>query len=362
VEAREASIARRNEIVTRSWYVCTLPASSGCRTLTVEMRKLMVTVATAGAAMTLLACNQTGLGESPRATFSQLACLDANGDMRVNGADAADASKVPDFNADRRHDGEDAAFLQGIDIRLDPQRAKDACDKKSDTGPEYAVAHGYFDPAKVSCDAADARAVLLVGVGGGVVNIKDKADAAGIRQIIDALQKKLDGEGVQTIAVLAGPAMVGAENVHAGMEDWMTHAVEVYVDRYSCLRAILVGHSHGAVTTDVVAARLEGRYADRIIADVALDRTTVLYIGDTQTRPVHAHVINVYQTNDKTFGGAPYDAPNVDNWDASGELGPKNGDKGGALQPVTHTTIDNSKSVRDGIVSRVLRAAALPSN
>jgi hypothetical protein len=317
--------------------------------------KLPPLAAGIAAALMLIACNVSGLSNQPRATFSQLGCLDTNGDHRLNAADAASPSSVPDFDGDRRHDANDAAFLQGIDIPLDPVREQDACSRGSNRVPEYLVAHGYFEPAKVSCAKPDARAVLLVGVAGGVVNLKDKEDAAGVRSMVDALQKAYDGRGVQTIAVLAGPAIAGAVNVHSGMEEWMAHAVQVYLDRYPCIRVVLLGHSHGAITADVVASRLEGRYAGRIIDVVDVDRVEVLYIGDLRSRPRVAPVFNIYQTTSGDLNGAPYDAPNAENWDASKELGPHDGAKGGKLEPVNHTTIDNSTSVRDRIVAEVLR-------
>ena len=70
----------------------------------------------------LTACNVSGISNQPRATFSQLGCLDANNDHRLNAQDAIDPSKVPDFNADFAHDADDAAFLRGIDIPLDPEK------------------------------------------------------------------------------------------------------------------------------------------------------------------------------------------------------------------------------------------------
>ncbi len=243
-------------------------------------RALFVTLALASLAFA--ACNQTGLSNAPRATFSQLACLDRNGDHRLNASDAADVAQVPDYNADFRHDARDAAFLQGIDIPLDPQKQADACAKGSNTAPEYAVAHGYLSSSNVNCDDG-AKAALIVGIGGGVVNVKDKDNAAGIRSIVDGLQSAYDDRDVQTIAVLSGPAIVGAENAHSAMETWLTHATQVYLDRYPCLRVLLVGHSHGAVSADVVASHLEGEYADRIIEVVDVDRVDALYDGDTKS-------------------------------------------------------------------------------
>jgi hypothetical protein len=301
-------------------------------------------------AFALVACNVTGLSHAPRATFSQLACLDVNGDHRLNGGDVADPSEAPDFNGDRAHDAQDAAFLQGVDIALDPQRQEQACGEGSKREPEYAVAHGYFEPSDVTCDN-DRRAVLLVGVGGGVVNLKDREDAAGVRSMIDGIQRAYDGEGVQTIAVLAGPAVAGGANIHTAMEQWLTHAVQVYLERYPCLRVLLLGHSHGAVTADVVGAALEGRYADRMIEVVDVDRVTTLYTGDTRSRPSRVHVLNIYEHNGGPLQGAAYDSANATNWDASDQQAPSNGDRGGALATVNHTTIDNSAAVKAVIVA-----------
>lgn len=309
-------------------------------------------LALAGCGLIAIACNTSGLSSAPRATFAQLACLDINGDSRISAEDALDARELPDFNADDERDEHDAAFLIGIDIPLDPNRDNAACEGTAKRAPEYLVAHGYFEPSDVSCDDGD-EAVLLVGVGGGVVNLRETDDAAGVRDMIDALMKEYDDEGVQTIGVLSGPAIVGAVNAHGAMEQWLTHAVRVYLERFSCLRVALLGHSHGAVTADVVGAALEDDYGQRIIAVVTVDRIEALHRGDVQSRPNLVPVFNIFETNDPTLRGTPYDSPNVENWDASGEEGPSEGDKGGDMKPVNHTTIDNAAPVRERIVEEV---------
>lgn len=318
------------------------------------LRIVRIAVLVSATALAWAACNTSGLSTQPRATFSQLACLDLNGDDRIDGSDALAEFRVPDFNADGLRDDRDGAFLRGVDIALDPARAP-CVDGAAKRTPEYLVAHGYFEPSDVSCDSG-ARPVLLVGVGGGVVNLREKDDASGIRAIVDALQREYDDRDIETIGVLAGPAIVGAANVHAGMEQWMTHAVQVYLDRFSCLRAVLVGHSHGAVTADVIAARLEREYANRIIAVVDVDRVEALYIGDLTARPVLAPVLNIYETNDGILRGYPYDSPNAENWDASAVTAAGDGDA-----RVSHTTIDNAKAVRDRIVDEVIERSGLPA-
>lgn len=302
-----------------------------------------------------VACNSSGLSSQPRATFSQLACLDRNGDHRLNIDDASNLSLVPDFNGDWRRGADDAAFFGGIDLAMDSAAQADVCGKTSPIGPEYEVAHGYFEPANVSC-ANNARPVLVVGVGGGVKDLKDKGNAAGVRGIVDGILKSYDALGVDTIAVIAGPAMSGAMEPNGAMEAWMTNAVRVYFDRYPCIRAVLVGHSHGGVTVDVIAARLEDRYASRFIDVIELDRSEYVYLGDTASKPRQAHVFSIFETRSDILQGVPYlDAPNAELWDASNELGPENGDKGGALKPVTHTTIDNSQAVKQRIVEDVMK-------
>lgn len=305
--------------------------------------------------LAVAACsNVSGLSQAPRATFSQVACLDRNGDHVLDDADAVDESKVPDFNGDRSHDANDAAFLRGVRIQLDPARQAEACKSGSNEEPEYLVAHGYLSPSNVSCGGAK-QPVLLVGVGGGVVNLKDKNSAGGIRKIVDALQQRYDDEGVDTIGVIAGPEIAGAVNIHGAMEDWLSHAVQVYVDRYPCLRVVMVGHSHGAVTADVVAGRLERPYAPRFIEVVNVDRVDKLYVGNTILWPSMVRVLNIYETNSAGLSGAAYTkTANVENLDASALLAPPDGDDTGALKPVTHTTIDNSTEVRDRIVEDVL--------
>ena len=301
----------------------------------------------------LLGCsNVSGLSNSPRATFSQIGCLDRNGDHVLNDADAADVSKVPDFNGDRSHDERDAAFLRGLNIRLDPTRQAQACANPG-SEPEYLVAHGYFEPANVSCDRGK-RPVLLVGVAGGVVNLKKADNAAGIRSIIDAIQKRYSDDGVETIGVIAGPAIAGGENIYVAMEDWLTHAVQVYLDRYPCLRVVMVGHSHGAVVADVIGSHLDARYASRIIEIVNVDRVDALYTGNTDLWPPTTRVFNIYETNDGVLKGAAHDGSNIENYDASGDMAPENGDKGGSLKIVSHTTIDNSTSIRSRIVTDVM--------
>jgi hypothetical protein len=301
----------------------------------------------------LTACNSSGLSTKPRATFARVACLDVNRDGRVNETDASAAQDVPDFNADDVSDDADAEFLRGVDIALDPAAVAGACDEGRKQEPEYLVAYDYFSDANVTCEPGE-QGVLVLGVGGGVDNLKDDDEAAGVRSIVDALLKKYEGRDVQTIGVIAGSGVLGAMNGNAAMEDWLTNAVAVYLDRFPCLRLVTVGFSHGAVTVAVVATRLEATHSDRIIATVSLDRIEDFYLGDLQAMPRASGLVNVYQTNTGGLGGRMIEAPNVLNFDASGEEAPEDGHNGGSLAPVVHVTIDNSKGVRNWVVDVVL--------
>jgi hypothetical protein len=313
-------------------------------------------VITAVAACALVAVFVAACGSSSptsQGVVAQIACLDVNHDGVVNDGDAAMASTLPDFTHDGKHDQADAAFVAGVDIPLDPKRDLSQCKSVSGTEPEYMVADGVMDPSSVTCDGG-AKPVLVVGVGGGVVNVRKSSDAAGVRSIVNGLLQKYDDKNVPTIAVIAGPAIGGAQQIHSAMEQWMTHAVQVYLDRYPCMRAVLIGHSHGADTADVVSAHLEGKYASRIIEDVDIDRTTDLYTGDTQSRPTQVHVLNIYESNSGALNGAPYNSSNAENWDASDVQAPEHGDNGGSLKKVDHTTIDNSAAVKDRIIADVI--------
>lgn len=309
-------------------------------------------IAICAASMLLMACNSSGLSAKPRAEFTQLACLDVNGDERVNADDAIDPSLLPDFNADGANDGDDASFVNGIDIQLNAAAKGDACTEGSKRLPEYLVAHDFFSRAEVSCGSDD-RAVLVLGIAGGVGNLQDDDDAAGVRDIVDALLRAYEGEEYDTIGIVAGSAFYGAENAHTAMEEWLVNAATVHLERFPCLELVTVGFSHGGVTAEVMATRLEAAYGDRILATVVLDRVDEFYNGDLASMPATSLLINVFQTSDG-FAGDRVNAPNVLNFDASGEFAPRDGHEGGPMEPVRHVTLDNSKSVRQWIVNVVL--------
>ena len=252
---------------------------------------VLVTLALLFAGLVTAACNSSGLAEKPRANFAHLACLDVNGDGRINAEDADHVEDLADFNADDERDAFDAAFVEGVDIALAPD-AQQACDDGSDVAPEYLVAHDFLQNADVTCAPGD-RAVLVVGVAGGVDDLKDDGQAAGVREIVNTVIGKLEREDVQTIGVIAGSALYGAENSHAAMEEWLTNAVTVYLDALPLPR-----RGDGRIQPRRrqrarCRARLEqaGRQ-DRIVASVMLDRIEAYYGGDLD---VHAAALAARQ-------------------------------------------------------------------
>lgn len=291
------------------------------------------------------------LSGSHSRVYAQIACADVNDDGRLNDADAANPAQLPDFNGDGHHDGADAAFVRGIDISLDPAGKQIACSHKdTNVGPDWSV----FEPGTsgLSCDGGK-KAVLILGIGGGVTNLEQN-DAAGVKLIVEDLRGAIEKKGVQTVTVLSGQAVNSAASVNSAMELWVAHATQVLLDAHPCLSVAMIGHSHGAIVADVAAAKLEAQYADRFVEVVDLDRVDTLYSGDTHTWPERIPTFNIYESSDPKLHGDARDAPNVNNWDATGEKGPKDGDKGGPLTPVDHTTIDNSDSVRKRIVDDVV--------
>ena len=253
-----------------------------------------------------LRATQSGLSNAPRATFSQLACLDTTA-TALNGADAADLDDVPDFNADRERDDDDAAFL---DRRRDParpgpvrRRVRRRCRRRARVPRRPRLTSIASD---VSCGAASGRCCLSASAAASSTSRTPTMPPASATSSTTC-SGEYDDADVQTIAVIAGPAIVGAQNGHGAME---TGSRTPYRSTSSATRAcevVLVGHSHGAVTVDVIAARLEGEYADRFIAVVDLDRVEALYTGDTQRGRSQAPVFNVFETNDRVLSGAPYD-------------------------------------------------------
>jgi thioesterase domain-containing protein len=140
-------------------------------------------------------------------------------------------------------------------------------------------------------------------------------------------------------------------------EAWAGTYLAAELARTPCLRVVLLGHSYGGALVKSVAEQLEeAGLGDRILLTVLVDAITGYYQGEVGAMPQTSAVFNIYQTNDVLRWHA-IDQPNVENWDASGELAPEEGDLGGPLIPVLHTNIENSQAVLDRINERIIEAS-----
>ncbi|HWQ28228.1 MAG TPA: hypothetical protein VNN12_04315, partial [Dehalococcoidia bacterium] len=135
-------------------------------------------------------------------------------------------------------------------------------------------------------------------------------------------------------------------------EQWLALVVAERLETSPCLRAVLVGHSYGAVTATSVAAALEERFPDRVAA-VALDRATQLYGRPGPPMPKRAPVLNIYQLNEG-WHGVPIRGANVVNVNASSAVAPVDGAAGGPLRTVWHNNLDDAAVVRERAVAAIV--------
>jgi hypothetical protein len=126
-----------------------------------------------------------------------------------------------------------------------------------------------------------------------------------------------------------------------------------------CLRAVLLGHSHGGVTVTSVGAAIEERYPGRLFG-VLIDRTIALYDRPADEMPASMPLLNLYQLNEGWHGVA-LDLPNVTNVDESGERAPvAPSDGGGGPALVSHKTLDDAPDVQRRVVHAVMAWLAAP--
>jgi hypothetical protein len=196
---------------------------------------------------------------------------------------------------------------------------------------------------------------LIVAIASAGSNLMDTSggESLGLLDIVNALQERAAREGIGTQTVLATSAIFGAEPAQTSMERWLAREVAAHLAGTPCLRAVLIGHSHGGTTVTSVAAALEGRYAGRMFG-VLIDRTTALYDRNAAEFPSRTQVLNVYQLNEG-WHGIRIDLPNFTNDDASSERAPiAPSDGGGGLALVSHKTLDDSPAVQQRIEDAVM--------
>jgi hypothetical protein len=254
-----------------------------------------------------------------------------------------------DRNADGSLDGADSADLAGLGIPLVPGKACDDAQHRRDfyAGPPS-------DRAAYSCDAPK-RPLLIVAVGSAGSNLLDttSGESPGELQIVAALQDRAAGEGISTDTVLAASAVFGADQPQTRMEQWLAHDLRARLDALPCLRAVMIGHSHGGATVTSVTAALDDAYAARLYG-VLLDRTTALYDRPAAEYPARTPLLNLFQTNEGWHGDR-LDLANVTNVDesqAEAPVAPSDGGGGPAL--VSHKTLDDAPAVQQIIEDAVM--------
>jgi len=258
-----------------------------------------------------------------------VSCLDANHDSRLNGADGP--------------------RLSGLDIALVPGQA---CVDPAHHGDFYASPPS--NVASYGCDAPKPP-LLIVAVAGADTNLLDthSSESLGLLDIINAVQERAAAAGIASQLILASSAVDGAEPAQTSMERWLAHYLEGRLRDMACLRAALVGHSHGGVTVTSVTAALDDRYAARMLG-VLIDRTTALYDRNATEFPSRTRLLNYFQLNEG-WHGEPLDLANVTNFDESSARAPvAPSDGGGGLALVSHKTLDDAAEVQQRIEDAVM--------
>lgn len=305
-------------------------------------------------AVASLACSETSsqLRAVERLTSSgelmQIACFDVNDDGKVDAGDA-DASKLPDFNGDGKVDEAETNIVSAVEMTL-LEGTPSNCNRGDK--PDWLVT----EAPVIDCSAGQTE-VLLYGVGGGAVDLKNPTNAAGVRWMMDDIGKQFDAAGLPHQILSVAPGLNGPDDGQPASEDWSTAYLTEELNRVPCMHLVLLGHSHGATHVTAVASRLEAAgLADRITLNILIDRVTDLYSGDTASLPQQSPVVNYYLAATEQYHSAPIEQANFENVDVSGELAPEKGEQGGKIVAVIHSTIDNSPSLLSKIEARIAQA------
>ncbi len=271
-----------------------------------------------------------GLKMSRHGIATQVSCLDLNSDGIV---DAADGDEFT---------GLDIPIIEGAGCNDAAHHA------------DYYVG----DPSNADtyqCDAA-AAPVLIVAIASAGSDLLDttEGESLGVLDIVNALQARLTAAGTASVPVLSASVVFGADQPQTRNEEWIEHQVSNRLDDMPCLRAVMIGHSHGGVTVTSVATELEDGYFGRIYG-VLIDRTNVLYDRPATEIPSLIPLLNVFQTNEGWHGNV-LGPDNIANFDESAERAPIAPSDGGGGGPalVSHKTLDDSLPVQQRIVDAVM--------
>jgi len=257
-----------------------------------------------------------------------VACQDRNADGRLDAADGYEGLSIP------LADGPAACAEAGV--------------------------HAEYWAGDAAVDCSGPPSLLVVLVGGGGTNLLDTSlgESIGMVEIANELRRRADDAGVATAPLLTAAAITGADLPQTRMEQWLAYDLSRRLDETPCLRAAVIGHSHGGVTVTSVLAAIEDAYPGRLYG-VLLDRSTALYDRPAGEFPADAPVLNVFQENEG-WHGVPLAMPNVEDLDQSAALPAwplAAGEQGPPAPPVTHLNLDDAPGVRGEIVERILRWA-----
>lgn len=192
-------------------------------------------------------------------------------------------------------------------------------------------------------------------IGSAGTNLLDPSagESTGLFAVINDIRDRADDAGISTLPILTTAAIFGADPPQINMEKFLAHEIGRRLGELPCLRAVLIGHSHGGATVTAVSAALDAAYGDRVYG-VLLDRSTVLYDRVETEMPVRTKLLNVYQLN-QGWHGVPLEAPNVYNIDQSYEYAPRAlSDGGGDPEVVGHKTLDDAPGTQRIIADAVV--------
>lgn len=278
-----------------------------------------------------------GLKTSRHGIATQVSCLDLNRDGVIDAAD-----------------GDEFA---GLDILI--------TDGAGCNDPAHHADYYVGDPSNAATYQCDAPAapVLIVAIASAGSDLLDttEGESLGVLDIVNALQARLTDVGIASAPVLSASAVFSADQPQTRNEQWIEHEVSRRLDDMPCLRAVMIGHSHGGVTVTSVTSVLDEGYFGRIYGAL-IDRTNILYDRPATEIPSNIPLLNVFQKNEGWHGDA-YGSANIANVDESAERAPIAPSDGGGegLALVSHKTLDDSQPVQQRIVDAVMTWLSAPA-
>lgn len=270
-----------------------------------------------------------GLTHSQGGDALLLSCGDADGDGALNGGDGL--------------------MFDGLHLALTAGKACAAPGRSADfyAGPPT-------ETNAYNCLSEEPPA-LIVAIGSAGSDLLDpsEGESMGVLALVNTIQERATNAGMATAPILTAAAVFGADPPQGSLERFLAREVARRLDEMPCLRAVIIGHSHGGATVTAVTAALDAAYADRVFG-VLIDRTTSLYDRPETEFPARVKLLNVYQVNEG-WHGIPLNRTNVYDIDQSYELAAKAlSDGGGGLALVSHKTLDDSAGVQRIISDAVM--------